>query len=360
LIRRLVIVVAALSAATSSNILIAQESTTEDYGGYFSFLPFHFSADANRRGTTDDGQGLAINYGRRVSENFSWEFQSFFGSINTAQGDQRDFENFGLGIDLTYWLTDPERAAPFLLFGAGIVRNDVLPKSGSENDLFGNLGFGFITGPLGRSEIRLRGEMRYIRDWYEVGAEGEKNDRRIGIGIQIPLGRRTVERVVEREVVRESVVREEVPAPLIDSDNDGVPDRIDQCPGTLAGLATNNVGCASASPQVVRLDNVNFELDSATLTPSATATLRRVTDALLGEPNLRAEIAGHTDSSGSDDYNLRLSQQRAESVMRFLVEQGIDPGRLVPRGYGETRPVANNSTAVGREFNRRVEFTVLN
>jgi OOP family OmpA-OmpF porin len=156
------------------------------------------------------------------------------------------------------------------------------------------------------------------------------------------------------------VVREEVPAPLIDSDNDGVPDRIDQCPGTLAGLATNNVGCASASPQVVRLDNVNFELDSATLTPSATATLRRVTDALLGEPNLRAEIAGHTDSSGSDDYNLRLSQQRAESVMRFLVEQGIDPGRLVPRGYGETRPVANNSTAVGREFNRRVEFTVLN
>jgi OOP family OmpA-OmpF porin len=202
--------------------------------------------------------------------------------------------------------------------------------------------------------------MRYIRDWYEVGAEGEKNDRRIGIGIQIPLGRRTVERVVEREVVRESVVREEIPAPLIDSDDDGVPDQIDQCPGTLAGLATNNVGCASESPQVVRLDNVNFELNSATLTPSATATLRRVTDALRGEPNLRAEIAGHTDSSGSDDYNLSLSQQRAESVLRFLVEQGIDTRRLVARGYGETRPVADNSTAVGREFNRRVEFTVLN
>jgi OOP family OmpA-OmpF porin len=110
----------------------------------------------------------------------------------------------------------------------------------------------------------------------------------------------------------------------------------------------------------VRLDNVNFELNSATLTPSATATLRRVTDALRGEPNLRAEIAGHTDSSGSDDYNLSLSQQRAESVLRFLVEQGIDTRRLVARGYGEARPVADNSTAVGREFNRRVEFTVLN
>jgi OOP family OmpA-OmpF porin len=360
MIRYLVIGVAALTAATSSSIVTAQESTTDDYGGYFSFLPYYFSADANRRGTTEDGHGLAINYGRRVSQNFSWEFQSFYGTINTSQGNLKDFENYGLGIDLTYWLADPEGASPFLLMGAGIVRNDVLPTSVSDNDLFGNFGIGFVTSPLGRSEIRLRGEIRYIHDWYEVSAEGEKNDRRIGIGIQIPLGHRTVERVVEREVVREAVVREEIPAALVDSDNDGVPDQIDQCPGTLAGLATNNVGCASSRPQVVRLDNVNFELNSATLTPSATATLRRVTDALRGEPNLRAEIAGHTDSSGSDDYNLRLSQQRAESVLSFLVQQGIDRGRLTARGYGETRPVADNSTALGRESNRRVEFTVLN
>jgi OOP family OmpA-OmpF porin len=85
-----------------------------------------------------------------------------------------------------------------------------------------------------------------------------------------------------------------------------------------------------------------------------------VADALRGERNLRAEIAGHTDSSGSDDCNLRLSQQRAESVLRFLVEQGIDRGRLVARGYVETRPIADNASAVGREFNRRVEFTVPN
>ena len=208
--------------------------------------------------------------------------------------------------------------------------------------------------------MRLRAEVRYVRDRYELLEEGGKNDRQFGIGLQIPLGAKTVERVVEREVVRETVVREEVPAAIVDSDNDGVPDQNDRCPGTLAGLATDNVGCASTRPQVVRLDNVNFELNSATLTPTATATLSRVAEALRGEPNLRAEIGGHTDSSGSDAYNQNLSQQRAEAVLRYLTAQGIAANRLVARGYGESRPVADNTTATGRERNRRVEFTVLN
>ncbi|HLF10962.1 MAG TPA: OmpA family protein, partial [Gammaproteobacteria bacterium] len=77
-------------------------------------------------------------------------------------------------------------------------------------------------------------------------------------------------------------------------------------------------------------------------------------------PNLRAEIGGHTDSNGSDAYNLNLSQQRANSVLTFLAGQGIDRSRLVARGYGEGQPVADNGTDAGRERNRRVEFRVLN
>ena len=75
---------------------------------------------------------------------------------------------------------------------------------------------------------------------------------------------------------------------------------------------------------------------------------------------MRAQIAGHTDSSGEDAYNLRLSQERAESVLAFLVAQGIEANRLQARGYGETQPVADNGTNAGRERNRRVEFNVLN
>ena len=78
--------------------------------------------------------------------------------------------------------------------------------------------------------------MRYIRDRFELFDEGLKNDRRAAVGVQIPLGRRTIERIVEREVVREQRrTRRTVPAQIVDSDNDGVPDQNDACPGTLAG-----------------------------------------------------------------------------------------------------------------------------
>jgi OOP family OmpA-OmpF porin len=334
-------------------------SPQDDYSGYFTFLPYYLSADANRRGTTEDGRGAAIAYGHHVSDRTSWEFQALVDSISTSQGDLKDFNQYGLGIDLAYWLADPEGAAPFLLIGTGVVRNDVLPESAKDTDLYGNVGIGFVTAKLGRSQMRIRGELRYVRDKYEVAAEGEKNDRRISIGLQIPLGRQTVERVVEREVVRESVVREEVPARIVDSDNDGVPDQNDQCPGTLEGLATDNRGCASTRPQAVRLADVNFELNSATLTAEALETLRQVVAALRGEPNLRAEIGGHTDSSGSDEHNLRLSQERAAAVLEFLTQEGISRGRLEARGYGEARPEADNSTEAGRQRNRRVEFSVL-
>src|SRR5690606_36021183 len=128
----------------------------------------------------------------------------------------------------------------------------------------------------------------------------------------------------EREVVRERVVTEtvNVPAEIVDTDGDGVPDQIDRCPGTLAGLATDNRGCAAESAQTLRLEGVNFELNSAQLTADATRILREVAEALRGEPDLRAEIAGHTDSSGADEYNLQLSQRRAEAVRDFLVSQG--------------------------------------
>jgi OOP family OmpA-OmpF porin len=131
-------------------------------------------------------------------------------------------------------------------------------------------------------------------------------------------------------VVRERVVTEQVPAQIVDNDNDGVPDQNDRCPGTLAGLATD--GCAATSPQMLRLEGVTFEYNSAQLTPDASTTLREVAEALRGEPNLRAEISGHTDSSGSDVYNMNLSQQRANAVLTFLAAQGIDRGRLVARG----------------------------
>ena len=103
---------------------------------------------------------------------------------------------------------------------------------------------------------------------------------------------------------------------------------------------------------------VNFEFDKATLLPEAYPILSHAVETLKENPDMSVEVQGHTDNIGSDEYNQKLSVRRATTVRDYLVSKGISASRLTIVGYGETRPVADNSTAVGRAKNRRVEFMV--
>ncbi|ELR68892.1 OmpA/MotB [Fulvivirga imtechensis AK7] len=109
----------------------------------------------------------------------------------------------------------------------------------------------------------------------------------------------------------------------------------------------------------VRLNNIFFDFDKTTLKPESYVELDKVVEFLQNNSTVEIEIAGHTDSKGSDDYNLNLSQGRAQAVVDYLISQGIDDYRLIARGYGETVPLETNETDEGRAVNRRVEFTVL-
>lgn len=109
----------------------------------------------------------------------------------------------------------------------------------------------------------------------------------------------------------------------------------------------------------VRLNNIFFDFDKTTLKSESFVELDKVVDFLTSNSSLEIEISGHTDSKGSDDYNLNLSQGRAQAVVDYLIEHGVDSYRLVARGYGETVPLESNDTDEGRAFNRRVEFKVL-
>ncbi|MDX1629502.1 MAG: OmpA family protein [Fulvivirga sp.] len=109
----------------------------------------------------------------------------------------------------------------------------------------------------------------------------------------------------------------------------------------------------------VRLNNIFFDFDKTTLKPESFVELDKVVEFLKNNPSVEIEIAGHTDSKGSDEYNINLSQGRAQSVVDYLISQGIESDRLIAKGYGETVPVATNETDEGRAINRRVEFTVL-
>jgi len=109
----------------------------------------------------------------------------------------------------------------------------------------------------------------------------------------------------------------------------------------------------------VRLKNIYFDFDKTTLKSESFIELNKVVDFLKQNANISVEIAGHTDSKGSDSYNLNLSQGRSQAVVDYLVSQGIDKSRLQAHGYGEAKPIDTNDTEEGQANNRRVEFTVL-
>ena len=109
---------------------------------------------------------------------------------------------------------------------------------------------------------------------------------------------------------------------------------------------------------VVNVSDVLFDFDSSNLKPGAREKVARIAGILQSHPDLRIQVEGHTDSVGSDDYNLRLSERRAESVRTGLVQQGIARDVVGTAGFGESKPVATNSTAAGRQQNRRVEIVV--
>lgn len=161
---------------------------------------------------------------------------------------------------------------------------------------------------------------------------------------------------------------------LKDTDGDGVADKLDKCPDTPTGTVVDGSGCPLKVPAPViqekviiteadrkvvadAIKNLEFDLGKATIRAKSYSTLNRVA-ALLIQKNFSLKLAGHTDNTGSDALNMRLSKDRAESVRSYLVSQGANASRIEATGYGEEQPIATNKTAAGRQQNRRVEFTL--
>jgi OmpA-OmpF porin, OOP family len=107
------------------------------------------------------------------------------------------------------------------------------------------------------------------------------------------------------------------------------------------------------------LDNVHFDFGKASLRAESFPELDEVVSFLKNKDNTRIEIAGHTDNVGNDADNLKLSQQRADGIRNYLLKKGIQPGRVVAKGYGATQPIADNTTDEGRQLNRRTEVRIL-
>jgi outer membrane protein OmpA-like peptidoglycan-associated protein len=109
---------------------------------------------------------------------------------------------------------------------------------------------------------------------------------------------------------------------------------------------------------VVRISDVFFQFNAATLTPAAREKLAKVAGILVSYNGLCPRLEGHTDNIGTVDYNLRLSRRRAEAVREYLISQGVPAARLTAVGFGSADPIASNVTAQGRQQNRRVELVI--
>jgi OOP family OmpA-OmpF porin len=144
-----------------------------------------------------------------------------------------------------------------------------------------------------------------------------------------------------------------------DSDGDGVYDYLDECPDTLDGVKVDEKGCAIMVKEKVSIElRVEFEFDSAVIKETHRDDIRKLAEFLKTYPETKAVIEGHTCNIGTEQYNLKLSLGRAESVRQRLAEYGIDSSRLEIIGLGETVPSADNKTEEGRKKNRRV-FSVI-
>lgn len=158
--------------------------------------------------------------------------------------------------------------------------------------------------------------------------------------------------------------------PDVDNDGDGILDTDDECPDEPEDFDgdRDEDGCPDTdSLATMRGDRIeisqqiNFELNSARITGDISfRILDDVAEILLANPDVDVRIEGHTDSQGSASYNEELSQNRANSVMQYLTEQGIERDRLTAVGFGEEQPIADNESEEGRALNRRVEFHIVN
>jgi len=354
----------------------AAQVDTSDRRFYISPMFTYTLADQARG--TDDGLGGTIAVGKRLTKGLDLEVLGFYSQYDTKQdefsslGPQPNSARLyggGLGANI---LLFPSSASFLngLYLHADVMRGQGLNQPGKIRDYSSTIfdaGFGYdlplnITlGGLFAPGMALRLEALYRNDGHGRGEIGTNfngdqkyfTEAAFNVGLRIPLGGRVSPPATPPPEQPPQVVPVEQPAA---APAPPPPPPPPPCQPPAPGQPINLEGCKVGETIVLR--GVNFEFNKATLTVNAKTLLDQVADALLSRPDIKVEIDGHTDGVGSAAYNQKLSERRAEAVKQYLVGRGIDAGRMTTKGFGKTKPIADNSTEEGRELNRRVELKV--
>ena len=369
-------VIPMISALLMGGHSVSYAADDDSDGWYFSPMLSYIKADSSRQ--SDDEFGLLLGFGKQVSADWNIEL--------SAALDNLDFENApgqykqrGLMVDGLYFFDRKSDVQTYAVVGAGVMSTDIGPRD-STNPMV-NVGVG-IMEELSDSKVKVRADIRYRMDMDDesIATEDEFNDFMLNVGLTIPFGSEnksaraatvTTSKDSDNDGVLDSSDRCPGTAAGVrvddrgckivekakDGDNDGIVDAKDECPNSAAGVSVDTKGCKLQQSFVLK--GVNFVTGSAVLTKDAKKVLDDVAKTLIKNSGLKVEVAGYTDDRGNDDLNQRLSQKRAESVKAYLGSSGANVEQMIAKGYGETAPIADNASAEGRAQNRRVELHIL-
>ncbi|GHH50112.1 MULTISPECIES: OmpA family protein [Gammaproteobacteria] len=363
-----------LTAALLGGLAVAQAASAQEFDDRWYLTGsagFNFQ-DSDR--LTNDAPFVTLGLGKFVSPNWSLDGELNYQNPNFDKNQDQNWSQYGISFDLRrHFIQEGRGWNPYLLFGLGYQKTEEEYLSGAalkdrkDGEFAAKVGVGLQT--TFDKRVAVRAEVAYRADFDDqsirtVNGVRPGNDQDwfgdvlASVGVVIPLG-------------PAPVAPAPAPAPVapscadLDDDGDGVNNCDDKCPNSQPGQTIGPDGCPV--PVSIDLKGVNFDFDKSTLRPDAVAILSEATEILKRYPDLRVEVAGHTDSKGTDAYNQKLSERRAKAVYDYLTQNGVDASRLVgPIGYGESRPIAPNTNPdgsdnpEGRAKNRRTELNVQN
>jgi len=351
----------AATAAASGSVLAAGTGAPGDDTGAWYVSPMAQYSLMDKDRASRDEFGFQIGVGKNFTPNWAGELNYSNGSFKIPHNGNSQ-KLTGYSADVLYKFLPNSMFRPYLLAGGGLMDDTVGPGD-TYHTFLAEAGAGLLTGigsQTGSFRVQLRTEAKYRLEFANRGVYGPKDpsDLVFGAGLQFMFGAPTPPPPVAAAPPPpppEAAPPPPPPAPL-DSDGDGVPDSIDQCPNTPKGDKVDSVGCTIKDE--IKLHGVNFATDSADITPESSTVLGYGIATLKKYPQMVIEVDGHTDSRGSKQHNMVLSQHRAESVMNYLQEHGVT-NTMTAKGFGEEDPVADNKTADGRLENRRVSLHIV-
>ncbi|KAA8484640.1 OOP family OmpA-OmpF porin [Arcticibacter tournemirensis] len=400
----------AATAASAQDTTMTSTSTATVFGGRAQYRTWSIGVTggvltpivgfgSNDYNDWDANLGYGLFIKKQLAPSFALKLDGTMGKLSGTRDDYQggvgDFEtdlNYAVSlkgvvnVGTVSFLSRTKNVGFFINAGAGLTGYDPGDAAGSRTELFIPVGAG-ISFKLGEVvALNLGYDANFLDadnlDGTWTGGTSNKDKWSYGYaGLEFTLGNSskpslqwsnpvalmydelkdpTLRQEVEALKTRVSTLENTVNQLSADADGDGVSDRFDKCPGTPAGTVVDGAGCPLQLPTAdsasASYSNIQFEFDSSVLRTSSYPTLDKVSSDLRANSSSTLTLEGHASAEGTEAYNMNLSRDRANSVKTYLVNSGVDANRVTVKAFGESRPLASNSTEEGRVQNRRVEI----